>query len=391
MSRRQLFATTFFLIFAVLLYELLRVVSPFVGPLVWAIILATATYPAYRRLRRCCGGQTTLAAVLMTVIVLCAVVLPAMYFVLVAGQQAMELYEQESTWLKNGNLHKLGEFLSGLPGIGTLSQEMAGHLIVEHGGKLESSLMTGGKMVSSFVMAQGADLAANAFFVVTDFVVMLFTLFFMFRDGKDWYGKLYKAIPMEADHKEKLFTRLNTTIKAVVRGTLFTAIAQGIVAGLGFWVLDVPFALFLGVLSGVLSFLPIGGTALVWGPVALFLLISGEVVKALILVGIGAGLVGFMDNLLQPVLVGSEAGLPVLPLFFASLGGMAAYGFLGLFLGPILLAVVMETFRIYQEEYQQEPGSDLVVPAAMMPDAELIAEKAMEHEASETLILRATA
>jgi predicted PurR-regulated permease PerM len=102
--------------------------------------------------------------------------------------------------------------------------------------------------------------------------------------------------------------------------------------------------------------LPVGGTAIVWVPVVSYLLLSGAVAKGVILIGIGAGLVGLMDNLLQPLLVGGQARLPVLLLFLASFGGLAYFGFLGLFLGPILLAVVLETFVIYQEEYQQQGG-----------------------------------
>lgn len=361
MNRRQLFATTFMLCFLFLLWELIRVVSPFFSPIVWAVILATATYPAYLWILRISGGRDSLAAAIMTLVVLLAVVLPALYGTIMAGQQAMELYEQESEWIRGGHLKDIGEWLTKLPGIGPYIQELIGRIVVANSGTVEQSLLEGGKKVSAFVLERGVDLATNTVLVVTDFVVMLFTLFFMFRDGEVAYGKLYRAIPLEEEHKRTIFDRLTTTMKAVVRGTLLTAIAQGIVAGFGYYLLDIPYAVFLGLLSGVLSFLPIGGTALVWVPIALYLLLTGSVLKGLILVGIGAGLVGLMDNLLQPLLVGAEAGLPVLPLFFASLGGLAAYGFLGLFLGPILLSLVLETFRIYQEDYQQEPGLDLIV------------------------------
>jgi predicted PurR-regulated permease PerM len=189
---------------------------------------------------------------------------------------------------------------------------------------------------------------------------MLFTLFFLFRDGPQTWDTIFRAIPLEEEHKAKIFERLNTTMKAVVRGTLLTAVAQGATAGVTYYLLGVPFSVFLGALSGLLSLLPVGGTAIVWAPVALYLLFSGAVAKGVILIGVGLGLVGLMDNLLQPLLVGGKARLPVLPLFLASLGGLAYFGFLGLFLGPVLLAVVLVTFVIYQEEYQQQ-GSDIII------------------------------
>ena len=105
--------------------------------------------------------------------------------------------------------------------------------------------------------------------------------------------------------------------------------------------------------------LPFGGTAIVWIPVALYLFFSGSIIKGLIMIGVGGGLVGLMDNLLQPLLIGTRAQLPMLFLFFASLGGLASFGLLGLFLGPILLAVLLELFRIYREEFQDQPSEIL--------------------------------
>ena len=145
-----------------------------------------------------------------------------------------------------------------------------------------------------------------------------------------------------------------------MQGTLLTALAQGTAAGLTYWVLGVPFAIFLGVLSALFSLLPFGGTSLVWMPVALFLFLSGSVLKGCIMIGVGVGLVGLMDNVLQPFLIGNKARLPMLFLFFASMGGLAAFGLLGLFLGPIILAVLLETFRIYQDEFQDQPGGLLI-------------------------------
>jgi predicted PurR-regulated permease PerM len=199
---------------------------------------------------------------------------------------------------------------------------------------------------------------------------MLFTLFFLFRDGPHTWVTIFRAIPLEEEHKAKIFERLNTTMKAVVRGTLLTAVAQGATAGVTYYLLGVPFSVFLGALSGLLSLLPVGGTAIVWAPVALYLLLSGAVAKGLILIGVGAVLVGLMDNLLQPLLVGGKARLPVLPLFLASLGGLAYFGFLGLFLGPVLLAVVLVTFVIYQEEYQQQ-GNGMIIGVTSDPREDL--------------------
>jgi len=380
MTRRQLFGLIFLLLFLVLLWQLIRILEPFSPPIAWAVILATATYPLYTRLWRLVGGRSNLAAALMTVIVLLAVVLPAIYGIILAGHQAVEAYDQVATWLKAGRIQDLSSLLGEIPGIGPALQRWVGEAIVSRSESIQTSLLEGGKVVSSFLISQSVDFAMNAFLLATNFIVMIFTLFFVFRDGEHAFARVRRAIPLEEDHKEKIFTRLQTTLHAVVRGTLFTALAQGAAAGIIYFFLGLPYATFLGFLSFLVSFLPFGGTALVWVPLALYLLFTGAMVKAIILVAAGVGLVGLMDNLLQPILVGAEARLPMLPLFFASIGGLAYYGFLGLFLGPILLAAVLETFAIYQDEYQHR-NNDLIVTAESLstgpPEADLF--KGEEH------------
>ena len=366
MPRRQLFTVTFLLIFLLFLWELGLVLRPFFSSILWALILAIMTYPLYVRLLVRLGYRENIAAAIMTAGVLVIAVLPAVYGIVITGQQGVEAYNQISEWLKGGHLNDLGSLFASIPGIGALSQELVGSLIVAGSGRVELSLLEGGKAISNFLLSQGVDFAKNALVLATDFLVMLFTLFFVFRDGPYAYGTIFRAIPLEEGHKVKISDRLHLTIKAVVNGTLLTALAQGVTAGVTYYFLGVPFAVFLGALSGLLSMLPIGGTAIVWLPVALYLLLGGAVAKGIILIAVGAGLVGLMDNLLQPFLVCGRAHLPVLPLYLATFGALAYFGFLGLFLGPLLLAVALEMLVIYQEEYQQE-GNDTII--AVTPDS----------------------
>lgn len=365
MTRRQLFTGIFLLIFLALLWHLGRILEPFLSPITWAIILATATYPLYSRLWYVVGRRSNLAAGLMTTAVLLAAVLPAVYGTILATQQGGEAYGQVAAWFRAGRLHELGAWLGEIPGVGPTLKRWVGEAIVTRSESIQSSILEGGKAISTFLISQSVDFAMNALMLATDFMVMIFTLFFVFRDGESAFQRVCRAIPLEEEHKTKILTRLTSTLHAVVRGTLLTALAQGTVSGIIYYFLDLPFATFLGFLSGILSFLPMGGTALVWIPLSLYLLFSGSVVKAIILVAAGAGLVGLMDNLLQPVLVGADARLPLLPLFFVSIGGLAYYGFLGLFLGPILLAAVLETFAIYQDDYQYQTN-DLIITAGSL-------------------------
>ncbi|HKQ33668.1 MAG TPA: AI-2E family transporter [Nitrospiraceae bacterium] len=377
MTRRQLFTITFLLLFALLLWELGLILRPFLSPILWAVILAVLTYPVYAKLLATCGHRKNVAAGIMTAGVLIAAVLPAGYGILLVSQQGVEAYAQAAEWLHAGHLKDLGTVLGRLPAVGALSQELMGRVIVAGSGEIETALLEGGKAFSSFLFSQGVDFAKNAFVLVTDFSVMLFTLFFVFRDGPQIYQSVYRAIPLDESHKTKIFERLSNTFKAVVRGTLLIALTQGATVGVAYYALGIPFALFLGTLSGVLAMLPVGGTAIIWAPIALYFLLSGAVANGVILIAIGAGLVGLMDNLLLPILIGVRARLPLLPLFLASFGGLIYFGILGLFLGPIILAGVIETSTIYRKEYQQDEQAPVIAVTTssrdnLLPTPELI-------------------
>ncbi|MEO5957043.1 MAG: AI-2E family transporter [Nitrospiraceae bacterium] len=360
MTRKQLFSFTFFAVVLLLTWQMGVILSPFFYPIMWAVILTTTFYPLYRKLLIRLHGRKHLGAAIMTIMVMSIAVLPAVYLIFLGINEAIQAYDTAAQWFREGRLRELGESISHIPVIGRVSHEVFGRLVLSNSGQLESSVLEGGKAVSAFLLAQGADLAKNALLFVTDFMVMVFTLFFLFRDGDHFYETCYEAIPLEPDHKAKIFERMNGTIVAVMQGTLLTALAQGTVAGLAYWALGVRFSIFLGTLSAILSLLPFGGTALVWIPVSLYLFFTGSIVKGCVMIGVGVGLVGLMDNLLQPFLIGNKAQLPMLFLFFASLGGLAYFGLLGLFLGPIILAVLLETFRIYQDEFQDHPSELLV-------------------------------
>jgi predicted PurR-regulated permease PerM len=163
------------------------------------------------------------------------------------------------------------------------------------------------------------------------------------------------VVPLDEAHKQKIFTRLDVTLRAVVKGVIITAMVQGLLAGAAYAVLGVPFPVVLMALTALLAPLPFGGTALIWLPVAGYLYAAGPIWKAIAMLIWGAGVITMVDNFLRPLLIGKDAQLPVLFLFFSIIGGLAAYGMIGLFLGPILLAILMTAIQIYREEYLASP------------------------------------
>ena len=356
----QTLSTAFLILCSLVLYQLALIFAPFFTPILWALILARLFFPMYKSLLRFLRGQRTLSAALSTIAVTLIAVLPVAYLAFLAVTETIHAYQTGMAWVQSGGLQRIPAAVSHLPVIGPLWEGILERFVGAYG-DFQGSLLEGGKAVSAVLFSGVSGLAKNTFELITDFFIMLFTLFFFFRDGDRLYTSFYDAIPIEAGHKRVIFDRLIQTMGAVVRGTLLTALAQGITAGLTYWLLDVPFPVFLGSMSALLSLLPFGGTAFVWIPVAAYLFWTAALWKMIVMILVGVGLVGLMDNVLQPILVGSEADLPVLFLFFASVGGLIYFGFIGLFLGPILLGIAIAAFKIYRDNYQT-PSHLLTMP-----------------------------
>jgi predicted PurR-regulated permease PerM len=349
MTQRQIFAVCFIAGLLLLLYQLLIIFRPFFLPVLWAVILAHLTFPLHRRMTALLREWETLSAGLLTLTIMALGVVPVLILAFILVKEARLAYVAFSGWITAGGLQRLPETLSALP-FGSRLQEAYGWFIATQG-NVEGSLLGAAKTVSGYLINEIADLAQDAFVLTVDFLVMIMTLFFLFKDGDRLVTSLYSIIPLEEAHKARILTRLDLMTRAVVKGMVVTAIAQGLLAGLAYAVLGVPFPAFLTALTTLLAPLPFGGTAIIWVPVTLYLYWVGPLWKAVAMLAWGVGVVTMVDNLLRPWLIGRGAQLPVLFLFFSILGGLAAYGMIGMFLGPILLGIFLTAAQIYREEY----------------------------------------
>lgn len=231
---------------------------------------------------------------------------------------------------------RAGRTLSLVPDLGSLG---------DCGGPdaLEELVRSSAQIISAFFMDQLSNLLKNAFVLISDFLILLFTLWFLYKDGRRWFWFL--------------FARLDITIRAVVKGVLLTAVVQGLLAGAAYAALGVPFAVVFTALTILLAPLPFGGTAFVWDPVVLYC--AGRIN------GQGAGDVGVegrrcVDGRSGPQTLAHRTGRSnacALSLVFSILGGLALYGLIGLFVGPILMSILMTVISIYREEYHAAPPS----------------------------------
>jgi predicted PurR-regulated permease PerM len=352
MSREQLFAVFFFAVFLFLLYELYLFLVPFAAPLVWAAILALTFYPLTAWLTRLFRGRRTLAAATLVVVVTAVVILPWLYLGPLLAREAVGAYRWVEEAVAKGELQQLLGRLhdSRLGALWLAVAPFADSLSID----LSDFLLRATNWVSDQIVGQATSVARNVLLSVVYFVLMLVALFFFFRDGENMAAGLRDLLPMEREHKDRIFGRLYTTLTAVVQSMVVTAVVQGILAGIGYWLIgDLSFSLFLAFLTGLASFLPLAGPAFIWGGVSIYLALAGHPWRGLLLAAWGTGLVSTADNIIKPFFIGGRARLPTFLLLFAILGGLSVYGFLGVFVGPVVLAILFSFVEIYREEYRQ--------------------------------------
>ena len=350
MTKPQLFTAVFFALLLFLLYQIALMFRPFLFPVLWAALLAHLTFPLHVRFTALVRGREVVSASCLTLLVLALVVIPISMVGVLLAREASTAEQTIREWIASGALHRLPEQLSTWPVIGRLLQRVSGSLLLTPD-SLEQGLLSAATFLSRFFLDQVGDLLKNVFLLVTDFCLMLFALFFFFKDGKRWLASLQDVIPLDASHKQRIVDRMDQTIRAVVKGIGLTAIVQGFFAGLAYMVLGVPFPVVLTAVTVILAPLPFGGTALVWGPLVLYFFLVGPLWKALVMLGWGIGVVTMIDQFLRPWLIGQGAQINIFFLVLSVLGGLALYGLIGLFVGPVLVSLLITIMQIYREEY----------------------------------------
>jgi predicted PurR-regulated permease PerM len=332
---------------AVLLMLLWKVLQPVATTLAWSLLLAFLLYPLQKRVTAWLGGRAGGSALLLTVAMLLMFVGPL--GVSFARQAASLVDRLQANY---GSLTEVsGGSLQGIPFVGPAIAWIERNTILTSE-QLREWLITGSRSLLEHVGSVGGSIFVGALGTLIGFVMMLFLLFFFLRDGASMQSHLLALVPMPEARKQQLNAYLASVTRAVVFGTLLTGVLQGALIGVGFAIVHLPSPLVFAVAAALLSLLPIGGTALVWIPAVLFLLADGRYGAAIFLAIWGALLVGLMDNLLKPLLISGRAEIPTLAVFLGVIGGLSAFGPIGMFLGPVLLAITIAVLR-WAEEHQK--------------------------------------
>ncbi|MBI4249035.1 MAG: AI-2E family transporter [Elusimicrobia bacterium] len=347
MTRPELFKYFFFGVFLFLLYQLILLLSPFFVAILGSAVLAFTFYPLHRWMVLQLPKSPSAAALLTTVIVVSATLLPLALAVVLLATETVKIYPFVSVWVRNFNAAQLPKFI-------LFWWEGMSALLGSFDPQLKQLALNSLRQMTTVLTALGTQLAKNFLLIPFNVLILVFSLFFAFRDGQSIIGRIRGLLPMQERHKTLILARLNDTLSAIIRGILATAAVQGLLAAFGFWVAGVPFAAVLGLATAFFAVMPLGGAVLVWLPVALFQFSSENYGVATFIFIWGMFVVSTIDNFLKPILIGSKAKLPTFLLFFGILGGLVVYGPVGVLVGPTVVAIVLTFIKIYQEEYYKE-------------------------------------
>jgi predicted PurR-regulated permease PerM len=331
---------------AVLLY---RILEPFLAPMAWAIFLAFLLQPAQTRLAGWLRGRDSIAAFLLTLLVLLLFIGPLTALAIAFARQAAELAGLLQQWLTQHQGQIVPE-LSGLPLLHRALEWLDRYASVS-ASEAQAWLLAGANRFFEQLAARGGTAFLGAVGTVLSFTVMLFLLFFFIRDGRRMARAALDLVPLAPERREQLKDRLAAVARAVVLGTVVTAMVQGLLLGIGFAVVGLPAPAVFGVMAAVLSVVPFGGTAFVWVPAVGVLLVQGRYATAIAVAAIGV-VVSTVDNFLKPLLISGRAVVPTLAVFIGVLGGLAAFGMIGMFLGPVVIALALALVNFTQEARQ---------------------------------------
>jgi len=263
------------------------------------------------------------------------------------ARQAAELATRLQAWIGQQQRHSFEE-LTQLPVVGGVMDWLEQNLEISTS-HVQAWLVEGSRHLFEQLATFGGIAFLGAVGTVLSFTVMLFVLFFIIRDGRPIARLGAALVPLEPARREELAERLTAVTRAVVRGTVLTAIIQGLLLGIAFAVVRLPAPVVFGVLGAVLSVVPFGGTALVWAPAVGVLMVQGSYMQAGVLLAFGV-VVSSVDNFLKPLLISGRNVLPTLAVFIGVLGGLAAFGLIGLFLGPVVIALVLALIEFAKEK-----------------------------------------
>lgn len=332
---------------AVALYACYWLVKPFLQPIIMAILIGLLAYPAHERLVTVLRGRESIASVISCVALLLIIVIPTLVLLVAVLKQGINYSVVVREWATQENIHQIMAY----PWVHEVLSRITEILpegALDHDNIRAKALEGAGYMGRQFAGVSTSILGSVTQFVI-NFLLLLFVLFFVLRDHDKLIAFLHRAVPLSRTEEETLFVEVKAVSKSALLGSLLTALTQGVVGGFALWLAGFP-GVFWGAVMAFTSLIPFVGTALVWVPAALYLLVTGEIEWAIFLVLWGVLVVGSIDNFLRPLFM-QGASMNTVVVFFSLIGGLQVFGLIGLIYGPLIFSLAMVLFKLYENEF----------------------------------------
>ena len=350
MKSKSIPSQTFLLVLLALVgYLFYQILRPFLFSLILAMTLTSLFYPNFLLLKRLLWGRAVLASVVMSLIIMILIIIPLVFFFVLLVDELNDGYR-----LLLSNHQKLLNLLEKpYPSILDPIVDRINVLLQKNTFSLSSFSASRLEGFVRFAISQTSAVLGSFGWFVINFIVMIFCMFFLFRDGHFLFARFQELIPLSSSHQKVLFEKLQKIIYATFLGIFVTGLFQGVLAGLMFMILGIQKPVIWAAAVACVSVVPIFGTAIIWMPIALYLIFVGSLVKGIVLLLFGTFVIALVDNILRPLIIEGQAeGMHVLLLFFALAGGLLFFGPLGLLLGPLITALLIALLEIYQLELQ---------------------------------------
>jgi predicted PurR-regulated permease PerM len=335
-------------------YLFYRLLNPFLEPILWAIFLTLVLFPSYKKFQHLLRKKGFVPAILMTLLVMIVIALPFSLLLLSLANEAVGVYHSVENLINTGQLQAYLEKMKEIPILGSILPKIDQALGLSQMDPL-ALILKNLRQISTLLLNQSSVILRSLSSFLFSFFLALLSLYYLFKDGEHFYGKLKNLLPIPARERDLLLNRFQEMVSATIYGGLLIALVQGLLGGLSFWVLGLSSPVLWGTAMALFSFIPLGGTALIWVPAAIFLLMTGEITQGIILLAIGVFVISSVDNFLRPLLVGAKTNIHPLLLFFAVIGGIQAFGMIGIIAGPLIVTLCLTLVEIYAGDNKGEP------------------------------------
>ena len=366
-ERKHFYSIFLLFILAVALTMACIVLRPFVNIIIIGIVLSALFRPVHRRLHALCGLRGTWSALLTTGLIFTCLIIPVFFFLGALLAQGVQSVDALQASLAATDFNSLFSHDAIAPYLNWIQEHLPFLDLKKLA--LQADLLDISKTAGQFLLDSGTKIVGNVFVVTMNFVILMFVLFFLIRDGDVMMSRLRYLLPLSTDQENRIFRQLDDVSKSVILGAFIIALAQGTAGGVGLFIVGIkPF--FWGCMMGFASLIPVVGTAIIWLPVSVYLMLTGQWQWGVFMMAWGAVVISGIDSVIRPILMQNRSKMSTFWVFLSIIGGIKFFGALGILYGPLILGFAMVMLSLYAEDYQHvledrnEPAPPAIPPAS---------------------------